>query len=96
VLVFLITSIGLGVVNVQNAAVNKVYPTWHAMYREVSEENMEKIAQHDAIEKYGLRQDVGQSILSKNTSILISYLDDCAQKLTKQEFVVGHKPEKSG
>lgn len=95
VLVFLITSIGLGVVNVQNAAVNKVYPTWHAMYREVSEENMEKIAQHDAIEKYGLRQDVGQSILSKNTSILISYLDDGAQKLTKQEFVAGHKPEKA-
>lgn len=95
VLVFLITSIGLGVVNVQNAAVNKVYPTWHAMYRSVSEENMEKIAQHEAIGEYGLRQDVGESVLSEDNYILISYLDAEAQKLTKQTFVSGHAPRKA-
>ncbi|MGL9748364.1 ABC transporter permease [Enterococcus sp. DIV0170] len=95
VLVFLITSIGLGVVNVQNAAVNKVYPTWHAMYRSVSEENMEKITQHEAIDEYGLRQDVGESILSEDNYILISYLDAEAQKLTKQTFVSGHAPRKA-
>lgn len=95
VLVFLITSIGLGVVNVQNAAVNKVYPTWHTMYRSVSEENMEKIAQHEAIGEYGLRQDVGESVLSEDNYILISYLDAEAQKLTKQTFVSGHAPRKA-
>lgn len=94
VLVFLITSIGLGVVNVQNAAVNKIYPTWHAMYREVSEENMEKIAQHDTIGEYGLRQDVGESVLNKNDFVLISYLDKGAQKLAKQTFTKGRAPEK--
>ena len=94
VLVFLITSIGLGVVNVQNAAVNKIYPTWHAMYRGVSEENMEKIAQHDTIGEYGLRQDVGESVLNKNDFVLISYLDKGAQKLAKQTFTKGHAPEK--
>lgn len=94
VLVFLITSIGLGVVNVQNAAVNKVYPTWHAMYRQVSEENKDKIAQHDTIGEYGLRQDVGESILNKDDFILISYLDNGAQKLTKQTFTKGHSPKK--
>lgn len=95
VLVFLITSIGLGVVNVQNAAVNKVYPTWHAMYRNVSEENMEKIGQHDAIGNYGLRQDVGEAALSADDYILISYLDTEAQRLTKQKFVSGHAPKRA-
>lgn len=94
VLVFLITSIGLGVVNVQNAAVNKVYPTWHAMYRQVSEENMGKIAQHDLIGEYGLRQDVGESVLNKDDFVLISYLDNGAQKLAKQTFTKGHAPKK--
>jgi len=94
VLVFLITSIGLGVVNVQNAAVNKVYPTWHAMYRQVSEENMGKIAQHDLIGEYGLRQDVGESVLNKDDFILISYLDNGAQKLAKQTFTKGHAQKK--
>lgn len=94
VLVFLITSIGLGVVNVQDAAVNKVYPTWHAMYRQVSEENMGKIAQHDLIGEYGLRQDVGESVLNKDDFILISYLDNGAQKLAKQTFTKGHAPKK--
>jgi putative ABC transport system permease protein len=94
VLVFLITSIGLGVVNVQNAAVNKVYPTWHAMYRQVSEENMGKIAQHDLIGEYGLRQDVGESVLNKDDFILIGYLDNGAQKLAKQTFTKGHAPKK--
>lgn len=94
VLVFLITSIGLGVVNVQNAAVNKVYPTWHAMYRQVSEENMGKIAQHDLIGEYGLRQDVGESVLNKDDFILISYLDNGAQKLAKQTFTKGDAPKK--
>lgn len=95
VLVFLITSIGLGVVNVQNAAVNKVYPTWHAMYRGVSEENMEKIAQHDAVDEYGLRQDIGESVLEKDDFVLISYLDSTAQKLAKQTFKQGHAPKKA-
>ena len=94
VLVFLITSIELGVVNVQNAAVNKVYPTWHAMYRQVSEENMGKIAQHDLIGEYGLRQDVGESVLNKDDFVLISYLDNGAQKLAKQTFTKGHAPKK--
>lgn len=94
VLVFLITSIGLGVVNVQNAAVNKVYPTWHAMYREVSEENKEKIAQHETISEYGVRQDVGESVLNEKDYILISYLDQGAQKLAKQTFTKGYAPKK--
>ena len=81
-------------VNVQNAAVNKVYPTWHAMYRQVSEENMGKIAQHDLIGEYGLRQDVGESVLNKDDFILISYLDNGAQKLAKQTFTKGHAPKK--
>jgi len=93
VLVFLITSIGLGVNNVQNAAVNKIYPTWHAMYRDVSEENAEKIPQHNLVGQSGLRQDVGESLLTGDDFVLMSYLDAQAQKLTKQKFTAGHAPK---
>ena len=64
------------------------------MYRQVSEENMGKIAQHDLIGEYGLRQDVGESVLNKDDFILISYLDNGAQKLAKQTFTKGHAPKK--
>lgn len=94
VLVFLVISIGLGVVNVQNTAVNKIYPTWHAMYRNVSEQTQAEIAQHEAIESYGLRQDVGEYNL-KESSIFISYIDKEGQKLNKLHYTEGRAPEKS-
>lgn len=65
------------------------------MYRDVSEENMEKIAQHKSIGEYGLRQDVGESVLNKDDFILMSYLDGGAQKLAKQTFTEGHAPKKA-
>ena len=94
VLIFLILTIGLGTVNTQNAAVNKIYPTFHTMYRGVSEENKDKIAQHAAIESYGLRQDVGQVRLDEG-SIFLLCMDKTAQRLSKTEIDEGRAP-KSG
>lgn len=93
VLVFLILTIGLGTVNTQNAAVNKIYPTFHTMYRGVSEENKEKLAQHTAIETYGLRQDIGEARLDE-ASIILLYMDKTAQRLNKTEIDQGRAPEK--
>lgn len=92
VLVFLILTIGLGTINTQNAAVNKIYPTFHTMYRGVSEENKEKIAQHTAIESYGLRQDIGQVRLDEG-SIILLYMDKTAQHLNKTEIDEGRAPK---
>ncbi|EOH97981.1 ABC transporter permease [Enterococcus pallens] len=92
VLVFLIVTIGLGTVNTQNAAVNKIFPTWHTMYRSVSEENKDKLAQHAAIETYGLRQDVGQIGLDEGSAILL-HLDENAQRLNKTAIDEGRAPE---
>ncbi|WP_429963066.1 ABC transporter permease [Enterococcus sp. AZ072] len=94
VLVFLTITMGLGSVNTQNAAVNKIYPTWHTMYRNVSEEDKDKIAQHAAIETYGLRQDIGQVTLDEGSVILL-YMDKTAQYLNKVEIDKGREP-KSG
>ncbi|WP_207704308.1 ABC transporter permease [Candidatus Enterococcus ferrettii] len=94
VLVFLTITMGLGSVNTQNAAVNKIYPTWHTMYRNVSEEDKDKIAQHAAIETYGLRQDIGQVSLDEGSVILL-YMDKTAQRLNKVEIDKGREP-KSG
>ncbi len=46
------------------------------------------------IGEYGLRQDVGESVLNKDDFVLISYLDNGAQKLAKQTFTKGHAPKK--
>lgn len=92
VLIFLVITIGIGVVNVQNHVVNKTYPTWHAMYRNISEEKKNELFQHAAIEKAGLRQDIGQSSIGES-ELYIMYMDETAQELNKAEFVEGAAPK---
>lgn len=93
VLIFLVITIGIGVVNVQNHVVNKTYPTWHAMYRNVSEEKKDELLQHADIDAAGLRQDVGQS-KSGESELYMMYLDDEAQRLNKAVFTEGSAPKK--
>ncbi|MGM0213515.1 ABC transporter permease [Enterococcus sp. AZ109] len=91
-LVFLILTMGLGVVHTQNAAVNEVFPTFHAMFRGFSEEKKDQLAQHAALETYGLRQDVGRSTLG-DTQVVMLYMDQNALDLNKV-VMDGRAPEK--
>lgn len=91
-LIYLILTIGMGVVNTQNAAVNKIYPTWHGMFRSVSEETQVALSQHEAFESYGLRQDVA-SVPLTNGYVLISYYDDNALQLNRISFTDGRAPK---
>lgn len=94
VLIFLIVTIGIGVVNVQNHVVNKTYPTWHAMYRNVSEEKKDELLQHAEVDKAGLRQDVGQSTIGES-ELYMMYMDETAQQLNKAVFAEGTAPKKT-
>ena len=48
-LLFLVPTIGMDLSNSQKAAVNELYPTWHALFREVSEDTVTKIASHHLV-----------------------------------------------
>lgn len=93
-LVYLILSIGIGSIDLQNHVTNKIYPTFHTMYRGVSEVQKEQLILHDSIEQYGLRQDVGIIDLD-DSEILMSYLDQEALSLNKVELSEGTAPSQS-
>ncbi|WP_265456597.1 ABC transporter permease [Enterococcus sp. HY326] len=92
VLVYLVLSIGIGALNVQKYAVNELYPTFHAMYRNVSETTKDQLVLHDQIETYGLRQDVAEVDLGAN-QILMTFFDTEVLSLSKTTFLEGHAPE---
>ena len=48
-LLFVIPTVGFGQMDVQKAAVNEIYPTFHGMYRDVDEETV-GVLQHRAEE----------------------------------------------
>lgn len=58
-LLFVIPSIGKDMVEVNFAVINKIYPTWHALYRNVDESTVMKLAAHHDVKTYGLRSDAG-------------------------------------
>ena len=47
-------------VTVQFAGVNSYYPTYHFMFRQVSQKNADALKSHDDIETVGLREDFAQ------------------------------------
>lgn len=61
-LIFSVLSIGFGTISVQFAAVNEYYPTYHVMYRQVSEENVKKLKAHNLIEDMGIREDFAYGV----------------------------------
>ena len=42
-LLFLVPTMGMDLINSQKAAVNKVYPTWHALFQNVPEDTVTKL-----------------------------------------------------
>lgn len=91
-LLFVIPTVGKDLIDVQSAAVNQLYPSWHALYRNVDEEMVRKLAVHHDIEKYGLRSDVGIIDL-EDTSAAMLYLDEEGMALYKLELAEGDLPE---
>ncbi len=91
-LLFVVPTVGNGMIEAQYAAVNKIYPSWHALYRNVGEAAIEKLSVHHDILRYGLRSDAGAMNL-EDAAVSMIYLDEEGQKLYKLNIAEGRLPE---
>ena len=92
-LLFVIPSIGKDMVEVNFAVINKIYPTWHALYRNVDESTVMKLAAHHDVKTYGLRSDAGYMNLEDATVSLL-YIDRTGMELYKVKLKEGQLPQK--
>lgn len=92
-LLFLVPAIGKGMIDGQFAAINEIYPTYHALYRNVDEATAVRLAAHHRIERYGLRSDAG-TVAVEDADIAMIYLDEEGLSLYHMELAEGHLPEK--
>lgn len=92
-LLFLVPTMGIDLINSQKAAVNELYPTWHAAFREVSEDTVTKIVSHHLVESYGIGNELGYAV-TDDSNIAMMYLDEQALEMYKLELAQGRLPEK--
>lgn len=92
-LLFLVPSVGVGIINGQFAVVNELYPTWHALYRSVDQDTADRLAVHREIGRYGLRSDAGVVPVA-GANISMMYLDHDGLFLYKMDLTEGTLPQK--
>ena len=92
-LLFVIPSIGKDMVEVNFAVINKIYPTWHALYRNVDESTVMKLAAHHDVKTYGLRSDAGYMNL-EDAPVSMMYMDRTGMELYKVKLKEGQLPQK--
>lgn len=92
-LLFVIPSIGKDMVEVNFAVINKIYPTWHALYRNVDESTVMKLAAHHDVKTYGLRSDAGYMNL-EDATVSMMYMDRTGMELYRVKLKEGQLPQK--
>lgn len=92
-LLFVIPSIGKDMVEVNFAVINKIYPTWHALYRNVDESTVMKLAAHHDVKTYELRSDAGYMNL-EDATVSMMYMDRTGMELYKVKLKEGQLPQK--
>ena len=92
-LLFVIPSIGKDMVEVNFAVINKIYPTWHALYRNVDESTVMKLAAHHDVKTSGLRSDAGYMNL-EDATVSMMYMDRTGMELYKVKLKEGQLPQK--
>ena len=92
-LLFVIPSIGKDMVEVNFAVINKIYPTWHALYRNVDESTVMKLAAHHDVKTYVLRSDAGYMNL-EDATVSMMYMDRTGMELYKVKLKEGQLPQK--
>lgn len=91
-LLFLVPTIGLDMINAQKAAINQLYPNWHGLFRNVSEDTVAKLTAHHAIDEYGVRSDLGYSPEDAYENYFM-YMDENAFEMSKLSLSEGSLPE---
>lgn len=90
-LLFVIPTVGKGAIDTQYAAINKIYPTWHALFRRVDKTTAEELAAHHDITASGLRCDAGMMNLEGAEVTMLS-VDDTGAELYRMELAGGSLP----
>jgi putative ABC transport system permease protein len=91
-LLFVVPTVGRGMVKLQYAVTDRLYPAWHALYRNVDEDTARKLAAHHDISKVGLRGDAGYMSLDE-ASVGLLYVDETGMELYKMELAEGDFPK---
>lgn len=91
-LLFIVPTIGYDMIESQYAAINEMYPNWHAVYRDVTEDTVIKLSAHHLVTRYGLRSDLGYMV-DEDTNISMIYLDEDGFDMYRLELLEGRLPE---
>lgn len=80
---------------IENEAIKEIYPTYHAMYRNVDEKTAEKMEEDSRIKEIGFREDPAYMI-AKNEDIVISmvYADEMVCRENRLNLTKGRLPKK--
>lgn len=90
-LLFVIPTVGKGMMDVQMGAINKIYRPFHAYYRNVDEATALKLSAHHDIIKYGLRSNIGR-ILADDATVRMIYMGETGAGYFDVEPVKGTLP----
>lgn len=93
-LIFIVLTVGYDSITIRFAGVNAYYPTYHAMFRQVTQEHADALKSHADLETVGLREDFGQVVCSdSDTLIVMMAMDSEALTLNKAELEEGSFPQ---
>lgn len=90
-LVFLVPSVGRGMIVSQFAAVNEIYPSYHALFRDIDADTAKKLSVYHGIKNWGLRSDVGIMAV-KDAEITLHYVDKGGFLLNNLKLAEGAMP----
>lgn len=93
VLLTTVPTIFFGTFRLENAAVREIYPTYHVMFRNVSEETAGKLMKDDRFTDAGLREDPAY-VVTKDPEIVCGMVavDKTTCRLNRVELAKGNMP----
>lgn len=94
-LIFLVLTIGWDMVELDKASTRSFYPSYHALFRQVSEEHAEALKAHGGMEAVGLREDAGAVNLkgADGEKALLTAMDAAGLEMNRIETSEGRFPK---
>lgn len=93
-LLTIVPTIGIGAASVEFTVTNKIYPTFHAMYRGVSEQKARELQKDERLKSVGLRGDFVY-LDCDEADITLLYCDDAVLTMNKNKLETGEMPKKA-
>ncbi|HIW84693.1 MAG TPA: ABC transporter permease [Candidatus Dorea gallistercoris] len=94
VLLTTVPTVIFGMIDLQFFAANEAYPTYHAMFRQVREENAKKMQEDPDLTEVGVREDPAYMVCpDEDVSIVMVYVDDQTASSNRLELKEGRLPE---